>query len=154
MTEHVLLNLCSSGSKNLPSTQSKNVCPPGQSQLPTKSCWIQGIVFYKLLFPSKKTIVAFYRKKSERQKQSGIQLGKIFDSSSPVCPGQGSPFPSLLSAPDISFSPSRSGDPFVPNHSPPAATAASFPPSSLGTFPPPLRPSELMYGASPQDCSL
>lgn len=117
------------------------------------SCWSRVEVFYKLL-PKQKNAVAFYWKKSECQKRSGIQLRIIFDSSSPVCPGQGSPFPSLLSAPDISFSPSRSGEPFVPNHSPPTATAASFPLSSLGTFPPPPRPSELMYGASLQDCSL
>lgn len=96
--------------------------------------------------------MAFCWKKSERQKWSGIQLRKIFNSRSPVCPRQGSSFPSLPSDPDISFSHSCSGD-----HSPLAAAVAVPPPSplsSLGMFPLALWPSELRYGASLQDCSL
>lgn len=72
MTEQILLNLCSSGEMIFDSTTSgsKNLCSivrkiiwfPGQTQLPTKSCCIRGIVFHRLL-PKQKKCCGFLLKK-------------------------------------------------------------------------------------------
>lgn len=101
MTEQILLNLCSSGSKTPLYTEknpllSRTHSAPNKVMLDSGSCLLQ-------VHPKQKIILAFFREKSGCQKQSGIQLMITFNSSNSVCPGQGSPFPSLLSDPDPSF---------------------------------------------------
>lgn len=99
-------------------------------------------------FIPSKNIPWLFTEKSGHQKRSGIQLKIIINS--PVWLGQSSPFPSLLSHPITSFSL------VVPQKTLllPTTALVPFPLSSLGTFPPLPRPSQLIYGASLQDCSL